>query len=256
MSSTVTEHYSRHLGPIYTWMVGDIDAAFARSDGELEALSLPSKAGGTAVDLGAGFGLHAIPLAHRGFSVVAIDGYEPLLQELIARRGSLPIRTLNTDLLDFRAAISGSVDVIVCMGDTLTHLPHHSDVAALFVNVAASLNPGGLFVATFRDYVSAPLQGDARFIMVRSDEERMLTCFLEYGDTTVTVHDLLHQRAGNSWRLSVSSYSKLRLAPHWVVQQLRTAGLSVLRDTLPGGMTRIVAKAPVFAADAERDAVP
>jgi hypothetical protein len=82
----------------------------------------------------------------------------------------------------------------------------------------------------------------------------MLTCFLEYGDKTVTVHDLLHQRTANSWRLSVSSYPKLRLAPHWVVEQLRSAGLSVLHDTLPGGMTRIVAKARVFAADAEGDA--
>jgi 2-polyprenyl-3-methyl-5-hydroxy-6-metoxy-1,4-benzoquinol methylase len=116
MATTVNEHYTRHLGPIYTWMVGDIDAAFARGDEELEALSLPSKVGSTAVDLGAGFGLHAIPLARRGFSVVAIDSYQPLLQELIARAGSLPIRTVNTDLLDFRACINAPVDIIVCMG--------------------------------------------------------------------------------------------------------------------------------------------
>jgi 2-polyprenyl-3-methyl-5-hydroxy-6-metoxy-1,4-benzoquinol methylase len=74
MVTTVSEHYARHLGPVYTWMVGDIDAAFARSDGELEALDLALSAGGSAVDLGAGFGLHAIPLARRGFSVVAIYG--------------------------------------------------------------------------------------------------------------------------------------------------------------------------------------
>jgi 2-polyprenyl-3-methyl-5-hydroxy-6-metoxy-1,4-benzoquinol methylase len=251
MATAVNQHYARHLGPIYTWMVGDIDAAFARSDGELAGLSFPSKTGGTAVDLGAGFGLHAIPLARRGFSVVAIDSYEPLLQELSARAGSLPIRTVNTDLLGFRACINAPVDVIVCMGDTLTHLPDHSAVTTLFENVAASLDRGGLFVATFRDYESAPLQGDARFILVRSDEEKMLTCFLEYGDTTVTVHDLLHRREGKSWRLSVGSYPKLRLAPQWVVEQLTSAGLSVLRDTLPGGMTRIVAQAPLFIAGAD-----
>jgi 2-polyprenyl-3-methyl-5-hydroxy-6-metoxy-1,4-benzoquinol methylase len=237
------------------WMVGELDAAFARSDGQFEDLSLPSKAESRAVDLGAGFGLHAIPLARRGFSVVAIDSYEPLLQELSARAGSLPIRTVNTDLLDFRACINAPVDLIVCMGDTLTHLPTHSAVASLFVNVAASLDRGGLFVATFRDYESAPLQGDARFILVRSDEERILTCFLEYGDTTVTVHDLLHYREGTSWRLRASSYPKLRLSPRWVVEQLSSLGLSVVRDTLPGGMIRIVARVPVFPAEAESDAV-
>lgn len=248
MVTTVDDHYVHHLGPIYTWMVGDIDAALTRSDRDLEVLPASSRDGGTAVDLGAGFGLHAIPLARRGFSVVAIDSYGPLLKELEARKGSLPIRTVNANLLGFRAHIEAPVDVIVCMGDTLTHLPNHSSVAALFRDVAASLSRGGLFVATFRDYESTPLQGDARFILVRSDEERMLTCFLDYADTTVTVHDLLHQREGGSWRLRVSSYPKLRLSPQWVVEQLSGLGLSVRRDMAPGGMIRITAELPGSAA--------
>jgi 2-polyprenyl-3-methyl-5-hydroxy-6-metoxy-1,4-benzoquinol methylase len=244
MVRTIEDHYANLLGPIYTWMIGDIDDALARSGAELDALPLPSKIGGMAVDLGAGFGLHALPLARRGYSVVAIDSCEPLLQELAARRGTLPIRTVVADLIGFRAHVAMQVDVIVCMGDTLTHLPNQSTVASLFKEVAASLNQGGLFAATFRDYVSAPLQGDARFILVRSDDERILTCFLEYADTTVTVHDMLHQREAGSWRLRVSSYPKLRLAPQWVVEQLTSLGLSVRRDITPGGMVRIAARMP------------
>lgn len=78
--------------------------------------------------------------------------------------------------------------------------------------------------------------------MVRSDQERILTCFLEYADTTVTVHDQLHQREGNSWRLRVSSYSKLRLSPQWVVKRLSSRGLTARRDTVAGGMIRITAQ--------------
>jgi 2-polyprenyl-3-methyl-5-hydroxy-6-metoxy-1,4-benzoquinol methylase len=244
MAKTVDDHYANHLGPVYTWMIGDLDAAFSRSDRELDALPLPSKAGGTAVDLGAGFGLHSIPLARRGFTVVAMDTYDPLLKELVSRKGPLPIRTVNADLIAFRAHTPKPIDVIVCMGDTLTHLPNQSCVESLFGDVAGSLSPGGLFVATFRDYVSTPLQGGARFILVRSDEQRILTCFLEYADTTVTVHDLLHEREGASWRLSASSYSKLRLSPEWVVEHLSSLGLSVHRDTAPGGMIRIAAGMP------------
>jgi hypothetical protein len=244
MLKTIADHYADLLGPVYTWMVGDTDEALARSDLELEALPPASKVGGAALDLGAGFGLHAIPMARRGFSVVALDTYEPLLERLRSLRGSLPIRTVNANLLAFRAHVATPVDVIVCMGDTLTHLPTRSHVVALFEDVAASLGRGGLFVTTFRDYASAPLQGDARFILVRSDPERMLTCFLEYADTTVTVHDLLHQREGGSWRLRVSSYPKLRLAPQWVVEQLSSLGMSVHRDTVPGGMIRITATMP------------
>jgi SAM-dependent methyltransferase len=242
MVKKVADHYADHLGPIYTWMAGDIDAAFTRSSAELDALPLPSKTGGIAVDLGAGFGLHAIPLARRGFSVVAIDTYDPLLKDLEARAGLLTVRTVNADLLDFRAHITAPVDVIACMGDTLTHLPDQPSVEALFAAVAGSLTPGGLFVATFRDYVSAPLQGDARFILVRSDEQRILTCFLELGDTAVIVHDLLQVREAGSWRLRVSSYPKLRLSPQWAVEHLNALGLTAVRDTVAGGMIRITAR--------------
>lgn len=253
MVKRVEDHYNDLLGPVYSWMVGDIDAALVRSDRELDALPLSSPVGGTALDLGAGFGLHAIPLARRGFSVVAMDSYEPLLQELARLRSSLPIRTVNADLLAFRTRVATPVDLIVCMGDTLTHLPNHACVESLFTDIAASLNPGGLFLTTFRDYVSAPLQGDARFILVRSDPDRILTCFLEYADTTVTVHDVLHQRDGGSWRLRVSSYPKLRLAPLWVAEQLSALGLSVRRDTVPGGMVRLAARKPGSRAAAETD---
>jgi 2-polyprenyl-3-methyl-5-hydroxy-6-metoxy-1,4-benzoquinol methylase len=240
------DHYANHLGPIYTWMIGDIDAALARSAAELNSLPPPpAQAAGIAVDLGAGFGLHSIPLARRGFDVVAIDSYEPLLRELASRAGPLAIRTVHANLLDFTAHAAAPIDVIACMGDTLTHLPNVSAVESLFEDVAASLKAGGIFIATFRDYATAPLHGDARFISVRSDAERILTCFLEYADATVTVHDLLHEREGGSWRLRVSSYPKLRLAPQWVAESLSALGLAVVRDTVPGGMIRIVArKAP------------
>ena len=253
MIKTSEDHYADFLGPIYTWMIGDIDDALTRSGAELDALAGPSKTGGAAVDLGAGFGLHALPLARRGYSVVAIDSCEPLLQELAARTGTLPIRTIVANLLDFRAHVATQVDVIVCMGDTLTHLPDQSSVAALFEDVAASLRQGGLFVATFRDYVSAPLQGDGRFILVRGDQERLLTCFLDYADSTVTVHDMLHQREGGSWCLRVSSYPKLRLAPQWAVERLSSLGLSVHRDTVPGGMVRIAARMPGPSLPVEKD---
>jgi len=244
MVNKVADHYADHLGPIYTWMVGDIDAALSRSSAELDALPLPSKAGAKAVDLGAGFGLHAIPLARRGFSVVAMDTCGCLLEDLQARAGALDIHAVNANLLDFRAHVAAPVDVIVCMGDTLTHLPDHSCVESLFSAAAASLNSGGLFVATFRDYVSAQLQGDARFILVRSDADRILTCFLEYSDAVVIVHDLVHQREGGSWRMRASSYPKLRLSPQWAVERLSALGLTAISDTLAGGMIRVTARMP------------
>lgn len=245
-----TEHYDEHLGAIYSWMVGDIEAALVRSAAELDALNLLPMSTGRAVDLGAGFGLHALPLARRGFSVLAIDSCKTLLRELCERADALPdvlpdvlpICTVNANLLQFRAHLEAPVDVILCMGDTLTHLADKSSVESLFADVSESLVDGGLFVASFRDYASVSLQAEARFIPVRSDATRILTCFLEYADTTVTVHDLLHEFDGAQWRLRVGSYPKLRLAPEWVAEALSVRGFSVQREIMPSGMVRVVAR--------------
>ena len=240
----VRDHYEQLLGPVYSWMVGDIDAAMSRADTELEAIGLHANGSGIAVDLGAGFGMHSVPLARRGYQVTAVDSYKPLLSELEARAGSLPIRTVNADLLEFKRHVPQPAAVILCMGDTLTHLPDTASVEALFTTAAATLAPGGLFVVTFRDYVSAPLQGDGRFIFVRSNENRILTYFLEYCDVTVQVHDVLHEREGGPWRLQISSYPKLRLSPKWVVTTLQSLGFSVRREPELSGMVRVVAQQP------------
>ncbi len=239
MANSAT-HYDTHLGPVYSWMLGDLDAAFARGAAEIEDLPLPAT-GGVAVDLGAGLGLHSLALAKRGFDVVAIDNCRVLLDELQRRAKPAAIAVHQADLLDFRRIVPGEVRVIVCMGDTLTHLPALPAVDSLLTAVAASLPRGGVFASTFRDYATAKLQGEQRFILVRASETRILSCFLEYRDHEVLVHDLLYEKEQDRWRQSVSSYPKLRLAPEWLAVKLAALGFSVKRDSVPGGMVRIVA---------------
>jgi SAM-dependent methyltransferase len=236
--STTAAHYQKHLGPVYTWMVGDLDSAFARARSELDELGIPVATGGTAIDLGSGFGLHSLPLAERGYAVTAIDGCQVLLDELVARSALLPIKTIVGDFAAFRAHVQRPAEVILCMGDTLTHLPEFEAVDSLLGNAAAALRPGGVFAATFR-YYSKALTGDDRFIPVRSDENRILTCFLEYGGDRVAVHDLLHEKEQGRWRQRVSSYLKLRLQPERIVDRLRDLGFDVRLDAGTSGMTRV-----------------
>jgi SAM-dependent methyltransferase len=238
--ATSETHYETHLGPVYSWMLGDLDAAFARSAAEINDLPLPAERG-VAVDLGAGLGLHALGLARLGFEVVAVDNCPVLLDELRSRGEALPLAVHNADLLEFRRFLPKQAQVIVCMGDTLTHLPALSAVDSLLAAVATSLPRGGVFAATFRDYATSELKAEKRFILVRADERRILTCFLEYQDEQVVVHDLLHENENGRWRQVVSSYPKLRLAPAWVMAKLGELGFSVTRDTTPSGMVRIVA---------------
>jgi SAM-dependent methyltransferase len=240
--TSVSEHYDQLLGPVYSWMVGDAATAMESNRVELQGLGLRPGTTGVAVDLGAGPGLHAIPLAQLGYRVVAVEGCAALAGELRLRAGPLPVRVVEGDLRHFRQHCAEPAEAILCMGDTLTHLGSQEDVERLLAEVAAALAPSGVFVATFRDYFSRELVGTARFLLVRSDETRILTCFLEYGTGTVTVHDLLHERREGGWQLRVGSYVKLRLSPQQLIRQLESYRLAVRRDEGPGGMVRLVAR--------------
>jgi SAM-dependent methyltransferase len=238
--TTVADHYRTHLAPVYVWMAGGFDAAVSRGETELQTIFPNLSDGITAVDLGAGFGVHSIPLARRGCSVIAVDTSTLLLEELKGHADTLPIKAVEDDLLSFQRYLDSKVNLILCMGDTLTHLPDLPSVERLFSLAAESLRPGGIFVTTFRNYTS-PLLGIGRFIPVKSDADRILTCFLEYEPDHVNVHDLLHERIASAWQLRVSAYRKLRLSPEWVSKVLQVRGFSVLVELGPGGMARVVA---------------
>jgi SAM-dependent methyltransferase len=234
---TVQQHYDDLLAPIYVWMAGGLEAAFAAGAADVAPL-LPGD--GVAVDLGAGFGMHALALARGGYEVVAIDTSRTLLDVLRANGAGLNVRAVEGDLLDFTRHVERGASLVVCLGDTLTHLADLAEVERLFRDVAASLRPGGRLVLTFRDY-SRPAAGDARFIPVRSDADRIHTCFLEALPEHMLVHDIVHDRDGDAWRMSVSSYRKLRLAPETVESALRQAGLEPEITAGARGMVRVTA---------------
>jgi 2-polyprenyl-3-methyl-5-hydroxy-6-metoxy-1,4-benzoquinol methylase len=240
--NTAAIHYDTHLGPVYAWMIGNLRVALARSSAELEDMGLPSAPRLKALDLGAGLGLHSVALAKRGFSVTAIDSCRILLDQLPPQAAGLPITAVVGDMLEFRSHAPDPCDVIVCMGDTLTHLPSFAAVESLLNSVAGALTEQGMFAATFRDYASNPPASNERCILVKRDESRILTCFLEYGTEQVMVHDLLTEREDGRWIQRKSSYPKLRLAPDRVLAKLEALGLSARRETAPSGMVRIIAR--------------
>ena len=239
--TTVREHYSSHLAPIYLWMAGGFDSAVHFGQSDLDELGIKASADMSALDLGAGFGMHAIPLARGGCAVTAVDDSAVLLKELRDRGAGLPIRAIEGDLLNASSYVSAAPQIVLCMGDTLTHIQTKDEIAGLFGEVSRILAPGGLFAMTFRDYTS-PAIGERRFIPVRSDANRIHTCFLEEGPTHMMVHDIVHERVADTWRMKVSSYTKLRLAPQWVLDALRSVGLNPTASAGPRGMVQIVAR--------------
>ncbi len=238
---TAAEHYENHLAAIYVWMAGGVEAALQAGSAELDALQLAIQPGDAVVDLGAGFGMHAIALARKGAQVTAIDSSAALLQTLAELGAGLPVLAVHDDLLAFQRHIGPAPSAILCMGDTITHLPTPGDVERLLAQACHTLLPGGQFVITFRDY-TVPLLGALRFIPVRNDDTRILTCFLEYEEEGVLVHDILHERTAEGWQTRVSQYRKLRLSPDYLIRCLQSHGCAVRRETGVRGMVRLQAQ--------------
>lgn len=57
------DHYEQHLAHFYGWMQGDFDTLLVAQENLLRSFDLFPGDGKTALDLGAGNGLPAIPLA-------------------------------------------------------------------------------------------------------------------------------------------------------------------------------------------------
>jgi hypothetical protein len=94
---------------------------------------------------------------------------------------------------------------------------------------------------SYRD-LSVEATGVDRFIPVHGDEERVMTCFLEFDrPESVMVHDLVYRRDGARWALEKSCYRKLRLAVDWLMQAMTDAGFVVERGQA-GRLIRLVGR--------------
>ena len=239
--ASVKEHYDNLLASCYSWLCGGSDLKLKENRAFFQDHGIRPVLSAAAVDLGAGSGFQAIPLAEAGFEVTAIDVSSKLLAQLNKTAGKLPIRTVQADLLNFTEYSPENIELIVCMGDTLTHLNVLADVKELIDRVYGALAQGGLLILGFRDMTVELTQLD-RFIPVRSDSKRIFTCFLEYEKNHVKVHDIIYEKTDDQWKMKKSYFRKLRIASRWVRERLSIAGFQVEKVDTANGMITIFAR--------------
>ncbi len=237
---TVKEHYNNVLSDVYTWMFGGFDSGIKKNIDFFQTHKINPVRSGIAIDLGAGSGFQSIPLARAGFTVTAIDIDKKLLSEMKGQCTGLPITIIHDDLVDFDKHTEGNTELIVCMTDTLIHLDSKDRVVHLFEKVMTSLEKGGRFIITFRD-LSFELSELDRFIPVKSDENTIFTCFIEYEPEKVKVHDLVYRKKDGKWCLNKSYYRKLRLSKEWVDEQLSNVGFTQIELTVDQGFVTVIA---------------
>jgi ubiquinone/menaquinone biosynthesis C-methylase UbiE len=236
---TVKEHYGNHLGHFYSWMTGDFHTKTNEFKSLLTDNFIRPTSNKIAIDLGAGHGLQSIPLAEVGFQVLAIDFNQQLLDELKVNSKDLDVTVINDDIKNVET-FADKPELIICCGDTLSHLDNKIEIKTFISNIVKSLDKNGKLILSFRDY-STKLTGIDRFIPVKSDDNKILTCILDYEDEFVNVTDLLHERTDNVWKQKVSTYKKVRLLTNEIVEHLEGCGMTIRFNQIVNRLTTIVA---------------
>lgn len=236
----VKEHYDSHLGNFYSWMIGDYETLVSGNMNYFTSHNMGDGKGKTAFDFGCGNGVHSMALTHLGYSVVAFDFNKQLLNEFRSRSHGENVTIVETDFMDFEKYLSVKPDLIICMGDTITHLNNKSDIELILQKSCNALNEKGQLIISFRD-LTVPLTGTDRFLPVKSDDDRILTCFLEYFDGHVMVHDLLHEKDSGRWTQKVSSYKKLRISGDEMEGLLTSAGFDIVSSEVINRMIYVTA---------------
>lgn len=238
---TAKEHYDNHLGDFYSWMAGDFQSKQQEFAQFLSERSINPTSTKIAIDLGAGHGIQTVSLAQNGYNVIAVDFNQQLLDELAINTSGLEVDIINGDIRDVKLYSDKRPELIICCGDTLTHLDSIEEIKALIADCVQVLCDNGKLILSFRDY-STELTGDNRFIAVKSDETKILTCCLDYEPAKVRVTDLLYYKADNGWQMKVSSYYKVRVTPLSIVDILSENGLTVVFNGIVNRMVTIIAQ--------------
>ncbi|WP_317896764.1 class I SAM-dependent methyltransferase [Aurantibacillus circumpalustris] len=237
---TTKKHYENHLANFYSWMTGDFETKQKEFQFFLEEQGIIPSSSKMALDLGAGHGIQSAALAKLGFKVWAIDFNKQLLDELIINCEGLDVTAVEQDMRLVTKYEDLDPEVIVCWGDTLTHLESESDIERFIEYSCDLLSEGSKFILSFRNYSEKRI-GDSRFIPVKSDANRILTCFLDYTPTHVVVTDLLHEFNGNTWEQKVSSYNKYRISGDEIIDLLEENNMTVTYHKELNGLITIVA---------------
>ena len=177
--------------------VSDVDATC-----ELVVELLPGPGGdrrGRVLELGAGTGRLAVPLAERGLEVTALDASAAMLERLRQRDGAGRVRLVHGDMV--ADAPAGPFDVVLVAYNTLFNLLSAERQAACFDAVAARLAPDGALLVEAFVPADPPPTGSAVELRSMTADEVVLSVVRHTPEEQRAEGQFVHLAAGEPVRL-------------------------------------------------------
>lgn len=106
------------------------------------------------LDCACGIGTQAIGLASMGYRVTASDISDNELAEAKARaeKNGVQIRFEHADFCALEKTFSEPFDIVIAMDNALPHMLSSADLEKAVRSMTSQTRPGGIFVASIRDY--------------------------------------------------------------------------------------------------------
>lgn len=152
----ITQTFYDSLAPQYDKFYLDWDAAVKQEAEFLQTLFREHgfDPGARILDCACGIGTQAIGLAALGWRVSASDlsaGELAEAKKRAAERG-VEICFKQADFRALQEVFSEQFDIVIAMDNALPHMLTQQDLASAVRSIADRIRPGGLFVASIRDY--------------------------------------------------------------------------------------------------------
>lgn len=106
------------------------------------------------LDCACGIGTQAIGLAQLGYSVTASDISNQELAEARERaaQNGVKLRLAHADFRNLEDVFEEKFEIVICMDNALPHMLCAEDLSAAVKSITGRLLPGGMLVASIRDY--------------------------------------------------------------------------------------------------------
>jgi glycine/sarcosine N-methyltransferase len=151
--------YYRDLATDYHWIFPDEvvrapGVVGGTSHDSLELVQAVVKAlppGAAVLDCACGIGTDAMALAHAGLRVTATDGSSAMVAEA-KRRLPAEVEVLVSRWEDLPAAVGGTYELVLCLGNSLVHTASHEAMVAALAAMRQVLSPTGTLIVDSRNW--------------------------------------------------------------------------------------------------------
>ncbi|MGH3759278.1 class I SAM-dependent methyltransferase [Actinophytocola sp.] len=191
----------------------------------------------TLYDCTCGIGTQALPLAAKGFRVNGSDLSAAAVERARAeaRERGVDVRL---DVADVRALPSRRFDAVLACHNSLPHLLTDADLAAAVRSVRGCLDPGGLFLASIRDYDAILRDGTSGVMPVvhgTGARRRIVGQAREWAPDrrTVEINVFILRPKGDGWTTAVRSTTYRTLRRDELTTVLTAGGFDEVRWLMP-----------------------